>query len=174
MDDNKFLIGKNVLDQLCAECGGVGKKAIIVTKKNLNPYIGLYARVLSLLNICGLEHVTFQCDQQKPAFSDAEQAIKIAKNKEVNFVIAIGCKAIIEVAKATAIGFYANCPISDFYKDDTVSPSNALPIYNILTERELEIDNQHISLFKDKNENKLFSKYLIPKVSFLDLDYVRD
>ncbi|MBC7654045.1 MAG: iron-containing alcohol dehydrogenase [Oligoflexus sp.] len=176
MKQNKFLVGNNVLDHLCTECSPIGSKAIIVTEKNIMPYIGLYARVLSLLNICGIEHITYQCDMQEAYFSDADNAIELAKNKGVNLVIALGCNWIMDVSKATAVGFYVNHPVKVFYDDDKVTPKEALPIFNILTNSVLENENSSISFFnsdlKSQTKKNLSSDHILPKVSFLDLDYV--
>jgi alcohol dehydrogenase YqhD (iron-dependent ADH family) len=176
MEQNKFLVGNNVLDQLCTECGYIGSKAIIVTEKNVESYIGLYARVLSLLNICGIDHITYQCTQKEAAFSDANKAIEMAKTKEVNFVIALGCSWVMDIAKATAIGFYVNHPVNIFYDDDKTLPNNALPIFNILTNNIVKHENSNNSIFKSDLKGaigrNLSSEYILPKVSFLDLDYV--
>ncbi|OAQ40822.1 hypothetical protein A5893_07765 [Pedobacter psychrophilus] len=176
MKQNKFLVGNNVLDHLCTECALIGGTAIIVTEKNITPFIGLYARVLSLLNICGIEHITYQCDKQEARFCDAENAIALAKNKRVNLVIALGCESIMDISKAIAVGYYVNHAVSVFYNDDKTVPNNALPIFNILTNSFLKNENSSISFFscdiEDKTLKNLSSDYILPKVSFLDLDYV--
>lgn len=176
MKQNKFLVGNKVLDNLCSECSHVGNKALIVTEKNINAYIGLYARVLSLLNICGIEHVTYQCNKPKADFSDVNKAVELAKINHVNLVIALGYNSIMDIAKATAIGYYVNHPVNVFYDDDKIVPKDALPIFNILTNSVLENENSSNSFFssnvKDKTKKNLSSEYILPKVSFLDLDYV--
>ncbi len=176
MNQNKFLVGNNVLDHLCTECSNIGSKAIIVTEKNIMPFIGLYARVLSLLNICGIEHITYQCNRQKAHFSDAYNAIDLAKNTKVNLVIALGSNWIMDISKATAVGFHVDHPVNVFYDDDKIIPKDALPIFNILTSSVLENENSSISFLHSdlitETKKNLSSDYTLPKVSFLDLDYV--
>jgi len=176
MRQNKFLVGNNVLDHLCTECSNIGTKAIIVTEKNIMPFIGLYARVLSLLNICGIEHITYQCNNHEAHFSDANNAVELAKNKGVNLVIALGSNWIMDISKAIAVGFHVDHPVNVFYDDDKAVPKDALPIFNILTNSILENENSSISSFnsdlKSQIKKNLSSDYILPKVSFLDLDYV--
>ena len=172
----KNLTGENVLDQLCQECSIYGKKALIITENNINPFLGLYARVLSLLNICGLEHVTYQIKGNTNNLELAIEAINLAKQDQVNMVIAIGEKEIMNISKAVATGFYLKSSSSNDIFNNLKQIDNALPLLNIFTSKNIESENQ--SQFVLKNEInelldiKINSLLVQPKASFLDTYYI--
>jgi alcohol dehydrogenase YqhD (iron-dependent ADH family) len=168
------LEGENVLDKLCQECSSYGKKAIVITHDNINPFLGLYARVLSLLNICGLEHVTYQIKKDSLNVDLAIEAINLAKEKEVNMVIAIGIGEIVDLAKAVASGFYLDSNSNLILNFNKIN--KALPILNILTSKSIMSENSGeliINNINDKTSSvNVISDLLQPKVAFIDTFYV--
>jgi hypothetical protein len=172
----KNLTGENVLDQLCQECSIYGKKAIVITQNDINPYLSLYARVLSLLNICGLEHITYQLDDNSNNFDSAIEAICLAKENQVNMVIAIGVNEIMNISKAVASGFYLDSTSKNGMFINLKQIEQALPILNIFTSKNIKGENgSQFTLKNDTNELlniKINSSSIQPKASFLDTYYV--
>mgnify|MGYP006165158675 FL=1 len=170
------LIGENVLDKLCLECSTYGKKAIVITYYNINPFLGLYARVLSLLNICGLEHVTFQIEKDNLNIDLVSEAINLAKEKDVNMVIAIGVGEIVNLAKAVASGFYLDIESENNFFLNYNNIDRALPLLNILTDKNILSENSDEFILSNKKDNSLIikikSNLLFPKAAFIDTFYV--
>lgn len=167
----KVIFGKNVVDQLCAETEHYGKKALIIIGQGSVKRIGLYARVLSLMNICGLEHVTYEGIKSNPVYQDADAAVKLAKENKVDFIIAIGGGSVIDTAKAVAMGFYVEHSVWDFYLQKAERPIKALPLFNILTLAATGTEMNSATVLQDV-ESGMKKGYgapcLFPKVSFLD------
>jgi alcohol dehydrogenase YqhD (iron-dependent ADH family) len=172
----KNLVGEHVLDQLCQECSIYGKKAIIITQSNINPYLGLYARVLSLLNICGLEHITFQIKNDISSFNLALEATTLAKEKQVNMVLAIGVNDVMHIAKAVASGFYFNKGLSNFELYSKEDIKAALPILNVFTSENKEGENNASFILKNNlsetSDITINSSSILPKASFLDTFFI--
>lgn len=105
--ETKVLKGSDVLEKLCEECLFLGDKVLIVFSEDTIKQSGLYARVISLLNICGIEHITYECAD----FSDFErrqkEAVELGKKKQVSFILAIGDEPLMAFAKAIAYNYYA-------------------------------------------------------------------
>jgi alcohol dehydrogenase YqhD (iron-dependent ADH family) len=167
----KILFGKDVVDQLCNETILYGNKALIIIGQGSVKRSGLYARVLSLLNICGMRHVTYEGIKSNPVVQDAEEATKLAKAENVELIIAIGGGSVIDTAKAVAMGFYVDHPVWDFYLQKAAQPTQALPLINILTLAATGTEMNSATVLQDDTSGmkKGYSApCLFPKVSFLD------
>lgn len=167
----KVIFGKDVLDQLCPEIMGYGTKALLVIGKGSVKTSGLYARVVSLMNINGINHFTYEGIKANPIYQDADEAITLAKEKQVDMIIAIGGGSVIDTAKAIAMGFYANHSVWDFYLQKAPKPTQALPLFTVLTLAATGTEmNSGTVLQNDQTGQKLgySTPCLFPKVSFLD------
>lgn len=167
----KVIFGNDVLDYLCPEVLVYGTKALLIIGKNSVKTSGLYARVVSLMNICGISHFTYEGIKANPVFQDADEAIALAKEKQVHMIIAIGGGSVIDTAKAIAMGFYVNHSVWDFYLQKIAKPVKALPLFTILTIAATGTEmNSSTVLQNDETGQKLgySAPCLFPKVSFLD------
>ncbi len=170
----KILFGKDVVDQLCNEAELYGNKALIIIGQGSVKRNGLYARVLSLLNICGMHHVTYEGIKSNPIIQDAEEATKLAKAENVDMIIAIGGGSVIDTAKAVSMGFFVDHPVWDFYLQKSARPTQALPLINILTLAATGTEMNSATVLQDdaSGMKKGYSApCLFPKVSFLDPSY---
>jgi len=167
----KVLFGKEVLEQLCNEIIPFGNKALLVIGKNAVKASGLYARVVSLMNICGMSHYTYQGIKANPIVQNADEAIALAKEKKVDMVIAIGGGSVIDTAKAIAIGYYVNHSVWDFYIQKAPKPTQALPLITILTLAATGTEMNSGSVLQDDASGKKLgysAPCMFPKISFLD------
>lgn len=170
----KILFGKDVVDQLCNEAELYGNKALIIIGQGSVKRNGLYARVLSLLNICGMHHVTYEGIKSNPIIQDAEEATKLAKAENVDMIIAIGGGSVIDTAKAVSMGFFVDHRVWDFYLQKSARPTQALPLINILTLAATGTEMNSATVLQDdaSGMKKGYSApCLFPKVSFLDPSY---
>lgn len=167
----KILFGKDVVDQLCNEIAPYGNKALIIIGQGSVKKIGLYARVLSLLNICGVHHVTYEGVKSNPLVQDADEAVALAKAEKVDLIIAVGGGSVIDTAKAVAMGFYVEHSVWDFYLQKVARPTKALPLINILTLAATGTEMNSSTVLQD-DASGMKKGYgapcLFPKVSFLD------
>jgi alcohol dehydrogenase YqhD (iron-dependent ADH family) len=166
----KVIFGKDIIDQIAEEISPIGKKALIVIGKGSVKASGLYARLVSLLNICGIEHSTFEGIKSNPIYQDADAAVKQAQSFKADMVIALGGGSVIDTAKAVAMGFYVDHSTWDFYLQKT-KPEKALPIITILTLAATGTEMNPFTVLQD-TENGSKRGYghplLYPKVSYLD------
>lgn len=104
--ETKILRGKNVLEQLCDECLTLGDKVLIVFSENMIKQSGLYARVVSLLNICGIEHITYECEEKKYSDKEINNAVELGRKENVQLVLAIGDDELMCFSKIVAHKFH--------------------------------------------------------------------
>lgn len=122
--ETKILKGSDVLEKLCDECLCLGKKVLIVFSENIIKQSGLYARVISLLNICGIEHITYECAGLHYTAEEKKNAIALGKKENVQLILSIGDEQLMCFTKIVA---------HDFHSDEVLihEQKKHLPIINI-------------------------------------------
>lgn len=129
----KILFGKNCLDSLGTEVAKSGSKALIIIGKGSAKTNGSLNQVIKQLKNKNISYKIFEGVKSNPEVRDAEKALAIALEADVDFIIAIGGGSVIDTAKGVAIGYYAAHPIWGFYQYRAPQPIKALPIYTVLT-----------------------------------------
>jgi alcohol dehydrogenase len=167
----KIIFGNNEVDKIGGEASVYGTNALILIGKGSAKKNGLYARVISLLNMHKIKSVTYEGIKSNPTYQDADAAIKLAKENKTDLIIAIGGGSVIDTAKAVAMGYYANHSVWDFYLQKVPRPEKALPILTILTLAATGTEMNSATVIQD-TENGIKRGYgapcLFPKVSILD------
>ncbi len=166
----KLIFGKGVVDHICDEISPMGNRALIVIGKGSVKASGLYARLVSLLNMCSIEHVTYEGIKSNPIYQDADNAVQLAKDFGADMIIAVGGGSVIDTAKAVAMGYYVEHSVWDFYLQKA-KPEKALPVFTILTLAATGTEMNPFTVLQD-TENGSKRGYghplLHPKASFLD------
>ena len=164
----KIIFGKDCIDHVPNEIHW--KRAMVIIGTSSVKDNGFYARVISLLNMTGLNHVTFQGVESNPTSELADKAIAIAKQFKAEVIIALGGGSVIDTAKAVSVGYFAEHSVWDFYTGKAIA-TRALPVLCILTLAACGTENNNFSYLQNDCQGikKGFSSFhLYPKVSFLD------
>lgn len=93
---------------------------------------GLYDRVMESLKQANIEVVTLGGVRPNPRSGLVYEGIKICKEQNIDFVLAVGGGSVIDSSKAIAIGAKYDGDFWDFYKSDRLV-EKALPVGVILT-----------------------------------------
>lgn len=168
----KVIFGREVADQLPAEI--FWKKALVIIGEGSAKRNGLYARVVSLMNMAGLDHTTYEGVKASATYQDADLAVKKAKEYQAEVIIAIGGCSAIDVGKAVALGYYSEHSVWDFFMLKEAPPQKALPVLNILTIASTgsAMNNNSVLCDHETGVKKEFSSPLFyPKTAFLDPYY---
>jgi alcohol dehydrogenase YqhD (iron-dependent ADH family) len=168
----KVIFGREVADQLPAEI--FWKKALVIIGEGSAKKNGLYARIVSLMNMAGLDHITYEGVKESATYQDADKAVKAAKDYQAEVVIGIGGCSVIDTAKAVALGYYSNCSVWNFYMLKEAPPKQALPVLNILTIASTGSATNSNSVLCDYEtgiKKEFSSPLLYPKTAFLDPQY---
>lgn len=166
----KIIFGKNEVDRIGSEASLIGKKAIVLIGKGSAKKTGLYARVISSLNMYSIKYITYEGIKSNPLYEDADEAVQLAKEFQADLIIAIGGGSVIDTAKAVAMGYYVEHSVWDFYLQKA-KPENALPIINILTLAATGTEMNSSTVLQDTHggmKKGFSSPYLFPKLSILD------
>lgn len=93
---------------------------------------GLYEQVLASLKQFNITVVEVGGVEPNPKLSFVRNAIKIAKEQKVEFILAVGGGSSLDSSKATALGAKTDIDVWDFFMGK-ITPSDALPVGCILT-----------------------------------------
>ena len=93
---------------------------------------GLYDVVMASLNENGIEVVEMGGVEPNPKLDFVREAVKVARENNVQMILAVGGGSVIDSSKATAAAVYNNCDAWDFCTRK-VEPKGALPVGCILT-----------------------------------------
>jgi alcohol dehydrogenase YqhD (iron-dependent ADH family) len=116
-----------------------GKEVSYFSKKILLHYggesakkTGLFDRVVGSLKESGVEYVELGGVKPNPRLSLVREGISICRDKQLDFILALGGGSVIDSAKAIAAGVTYSGDVWDFYSDKA-RVEKALPLGAILT-----------------------------------------
>ena len=109
-----------------------GTKALIVLGEGSARRSGLFARVRTSLDRALLEYAVLSGVQPASQLELVREGIDLARDKRVDFILAIGGGSVIDVAKAIAAGVRYRGDVLDFFCGEAVL-DDALPIGCVLT-----------------------------------------
>lgn len=93
---------------------------------------GLYDRVRKACAENGIEVIDMGGVEPNPKLSFVREAVKIAKEKSVEMILAVGGGSVLDSAKATAVGVMTDTDVWEFSMRRAI-PKAALPVGCILT-----------------------------------------
>lgn len=93
---------------------------------------GLLDRVEASLTAAGLEFVEFGGVHANPLLSHTRDAIALAKQEGIDFILAVGGGSVIDEAKATGLGLCYDGDVWDFYAKKA-TPEAMIPVGSVLT-----------------------------------------
>ena len=93
---------------------------------------GLYDRVVQALKASGVSFVELGGVEPNPKLSLARQAARLAREEQVELILAVGGGSVLDSAKAAAAGAYYDCDPWEFSVKKRI-PEKALPVGAILT-----------------------------------------
>lgn len=128
----KVYFGKNQLEHLPEELAAFGTKVLMVYGGGSIKKSGLYDRVVQAVREAGIELYEIGGVQPNPHLSLVREAIALAREKKVDYLLAVGGGSAIDSTKATAVGVPYEGDVWDFYCGKA-TPKTALPLGVILT-----------------------------------------
>lgn len=93
---------------------------------------GLYDTVTAFLREAGISFVELGGVEANPKLSLARKAAELARNEQVEMILAVGGGSVLDSAKAAAAAAYNNCDPWEFSSKKR-APEKALPVGTILT-----------------------------------------
>jgi alcohol dehydrogenase len=167
----KIIFGKGVINQIGSEISKIGRKVLLLYGKGSIKENGVYDSVCQSLKDNYISYIEVSNIKPNPVVSKVREAIKVAREENVEAIIAIGGGSVIDTAKAVAVGFYHEGDIWDFILNNTNTTSKALPIITVLTISATSSEmNRGSVILNEENNMKIafYSENTFPVISFID------
>jgi alcohol dehydrogenase YqhD (iron-dependent ADH family) len=128
----KIIFGKDAENQVGKEVKKYSKKILLHYGGGTIKTTGLYDRVVASLEKAGVSYVELSGVKPNPRLSLVQEGIKLCRDNEIDFILAIGGGSVIDSSKAISIGVPYSGDVWDFYLQKA-RIKEALPIGTILT-----------------------------------------
>lgn len=132
--DTKFVFGKDAQNQIGRELKQMGIHKVLIHHDN-GKFLydtGLLEQVDKLLKQEGIETLELGGVLPNPRLSLVREGISLAKEEQVDLVLAIGGGSVIDSAKAIGLGVVTDTDVWEFFTGNAV-PEKSLPTGVILT-----------------------------------------
>ncbi|GGB38028.1 iron-containing alcohol dehydrogenase [Virgibacillus dakarensis] len=128
----KLIFGKGQLDALPVEVAKYGKKVLLVYGGGSIKRNGIYDNVINKLQEINADVYELAGVEPNPRISTVRKGVKICKDMEIEFVLAVGGGSTIDCTKAIAVGAKTDVDMWDIVtkKEQAIE---ALPFGTVLT-----------------------------------------
>jgi alcohol dehydrogenase len=128
----KILFGRGVEEKVGTEVAAYSRKILLHFGGGSIKASGLYDRVITSLKKAGVEWVELGGVQPNPRLSLVYEGIKLCKENQLGFILAVGGGSVIDSAKAIAMGAVIEGDVWDIFLGKS-EPVAALPVGTVLT-----------------------------------------
>lgn len=166
----KVFFGEGMLQNL-KEIKKYGNKVLLHYGKNSIKNNGIYDKVVECLKENGIEYVDLGGVEANPNLTLAYEGIKICKEQNIDFILAVGGGSTIDSAKAIALGSKVDVDVWDYYTGKVTEDYEPLPIGVVLTIPAAGSETSPISVLVNKETKaklSVRSEKLRAKFSVLD------
>jgi alcohol dehydrogenase YqhD (iron-dependent ADH family) len=138
LDNFKFqnstaiIFGKHTHQEVGAETAKYSKRVLLHYGSGSIKKTGLYDTVVRSLTEAGVSYVELSGVLPNPRLSLVEEGIRICREQDINFILAVGGGSVIDSAKAIAVGVEYEGNVWDFFTGKAQAQS-AIPIGVVLT-----------------------------------------
>lgn len=170
----KVIMGSKCIEENSALLKTYGKKAMIVTGRRSAKLNGSQDDVILALRKEGIDYVIYDQVMSNPTIECAYEGAALAREEEVDFIIAIGGGSPIDGAKAMAL--LAKQDIEEEALFSGQYACEVLPLIAVPTTAGTGSEvTQYSILTNDKAETKsgLATPLIFPQIAFMDARYMR-
>ncbi len=167
----RILFGRGVTEKCGDVVSGIGRKALLVTGGGSVKRSGYYDRVKRTLEAADVAVIDLQGVKSNPVLSKVVEGISLAKEGEVDVVVALGGGSVMDTGKAVAAGALMDDGYVWQVFEGKRTIQKALPVVTIpsLAASGSEM-NGYMVITNESSGYKLAtgSPHLYPRVSLLD------
>ncbi|MBQ2863205.1 MAG: iron-containing alcohol dehydrogenase, partial [Clostridia bacterium] len=129
----KILFGEGAINKMAAELEGAGKRILVTYGGGSIKRNGVYDSAMKILRDLGKEIYELSGIMPNPRKEIVYEGIRICKENNIDFILALGGGSVIDASKAMAAGA---CTDGDFWEKFYINREelkSAIPIGAVLT-----------------------------------------
>ncbi len=169
----KIFFGQGQIKVLAREIKNYGNKVLLTYGSGSIKKNGIYDSVIKELRENDIEYFELAGIEPNPRLESVIEGVKIARENEVDFILAVGGGSTIDCSKAIAVSYYYDGNPWDLVKDSK-KIQKALPLGTVLTMAATgsEMNSGAVISNMEVNEKLGFGhREMAPKFSILDPSY---
>jgi alcohol dehydrogenase len=169
-NETKIIFGKGTENNVGKEILKYGKKVLFHYGSGSIKNSGLYEKILKSLKESGLSVFELGGVKPNPVVSLVREGIKICRENDIDFILAVGGGSVIDSAKAISMGINYKGDIWDFF-DGIAKLENALPTGVILTIPAAGSESSVVTVITNEEgliKRGFHSSLLLPKFAILN------
>ena len=172
----KIYFGKDAISNLSGELANYGKNILLLYGMNSIKKIGLYDKVVRILNSCGKNIVELAGIKSNPSYAQVLEGGRLVRENKIDLILAVGGGSVIDCAKAISVSAYAKGDAWQRYWIDFEPVDNEIvPVGTILTmagtASEMNggsvITNEEVTI----KTGRVYEPEVYPKFSILNPEY---
>ena len=126
--------GKNAINKLANELKAYGENILLVYGKASIKKIGLYDKVIHILQAEGKHVVELAGINANPRYTQLLEGARLVREHKIDLILAVGGGSVIDCAKGIACGAYAEGDVWQRYYVNQERVNNpVVPVASILT-----------------------------------------
>ena len=169
----KILFGKDQLSKLPEEIKKYGSKILLVYGQSSIKKIGLYDQLINLFEENSIEVFELPGIVPNPRIDKVREGIKIAKDNDIDFILAVGGGSTIDSAKLIAVGAKSESDPWDIVIGKE-KPSDGIALGSILTLAATGSEMNAGSVITNEETGQKLgwgSEYARPKFALINPEY---
>lgn len=172
----KIYFGKDAISNLSEELANYGKNILLLYGKNSIKKIGLYDKVIKILNSCGKNIVELAGIKPNPSYAQVLEGGRLVRENKIDLILAVGGGSVIDCAKAISVSAYAQGDAWQRYWIDFESVDNEIvPVGTILTMTGTASEMNGGSVITNEKvtikTGRVYEPEVYPKFSILNPEY---
>ncbi len=166
----KVIMGPNCLKEHSQELRNYGKNCLIVTGFRSSKLNGSLEDAMEALESENIKYYIFDKVEENPTLETVETAYLENKEKEIDFILAVGGGSAIDAAKAMAVLFYNEITAKEML---SLKNLKAIPVLAVPTTAGTGSETTPYSILTLHNEKQKrnIGQRVFPEIAFLDARY---
>ncbi len=130
----KVYFGRNAAtDHLTAELGKYGDTVMLAYGGGSIKSNGIYEEIMNILRTAGKTVVEFSGIMSNPTYAKVQEGVKLVKEKDVDFILAVGGGSVIDCCKIISAQAKLDCDIWDMEFNQRKFPTEFIPLGAVVT-----------------------------------------
>lgn len=171
VNPTKILFGKGQITNLRKEIPAYGKRILLLYGGGSIKRSGLYDQVIGELKAIDAFVVELGGVEPNPRLTTVNKGIKLIRENQLDFILAVGGGSVIDCAKAIAAGVPYDGNAWDIVMRKVAAPASSVPIGTVLTLAATGTEmngNSVITNWEENLKRSFNSIHVYPKFSILD------